>query len=176
MTDEHELPTTVDALIARIERSRQEFDAALAGLTDEQLAASITERGWSAADHMAHIAVWMEGITSALDGASRWTAMGTDGPPGPEGFDELNERLRTPHAAKAPAEVRDWLDAAHARMLVKLRGTTIEALSRPYNYYQPHEARDDADKPFLRWVVDNTYEHYDEHRNWIVAALRAQTT
>jgi hypothetical protein len=61
-------------------------------------------------------------------------------------------------------------------MLVKLRGMTIEALNRPYSYYQPHEARDDADKPFLRWVVGDTYEHYDEHCGWIVAALGAQAT
>jgi hypothetical protein len=169
MSDEMELPGTLDELTARIERSRAAFDAALAGLTDAQLAAPLTERGWSAADHMAHIAVWMEGILAALDGINRWQAMG-GGPPRPDEFDALNEELRAPHAAKSPAEVRAWLDATHGRMLAKLRSLTIEALMRPYRHYQPDDARDNADEPFLQWVVGDTYEHYDEHRGWIAAA------
>lgn len=173
MSDETELPGTVDALVTRIEHSKAAFDAALAGLTEAQLAAPLTERDWSAADHMAHIAVWMEGILAAFDGVSRWRAMG-GGPPGPEGFDGLNEQLRTPHAAKSPAEVRAWLDTTHQHMLAKLRGMTIEELRRPYGHYQPDEVRDDAGEPFLNWVVGDTYGHYDEHRDWIVAALRGK--
>jgi uncharacterized damage-inducible protein DinB len=171
MSDAHELPATVDELTTRMERSRAAFYAALDGLSPEQLAAPLTERGWSAADHMAHIAVWMEGILAGLGGKSRWTAMGADGPPGAGGFDELNERLRAPHAAKSPAEVRAWLDATHERMLARLRGMTIEELRRPYGHYQPDEPRDDAGEPFLHWVVGDTYGHYDEHRGWLVEAL-----
>lgn len=170
MTDEIELPETIDDLLTRIERSKMVFDAALAELTDAQLAAPLTERDWSVADHMAHIAVWMEGILAALDGGDRWAAMG-GGPPGAEGFDGLNEQLRTPHAAKSPAEVRAWLDATHQRMLTKLRGMTIEELRHPYGHYQPHEVRDDAGEPFVNWVVSDTYGHYDEHLGWITAAL-----
>lgn len=167
-----ELPGTIDDLVTRAEDSRAAFYAELDGLTEEQLAAPLTERDWSAADHMAHIAVWMEGILAALDGTSRWAAMGADGPPGQAGFDELNERLRAPHAAKSPAEVRAWLDATHARMLARLRAMTIEELRRPYSHYQQGEARDDAGEPFLNWIVGDTYSHYDEHRGWIAAALR----
>jgi uncharacterized damage-inducible protein DinB len=170
MSDETALPETIDELLTRIEHSKTAFDSALAGLTDTQLAAPLTERDWSVADHMAHIAVWMEGILAALDGASRWAAMG-GGPPGPDGFDALNEQLRAPHAAKSPAEVRAWLDATHERMLAKLRGMSIEDLRRPYGHYQPHEVRADAGEPFLNWVVGDTYGHYDEHRGWITAAL-----
>lgn len=171
MSEEMELPRTIDELLARIEHSKAAFDSALAALTDAQLAAPLTEREWSVADHMAHIAVWMEGILVALDGGDRWAAMG-GGPPGPEGFDALNEQLRAPHAAKSPAEVRAWLDATHGRMLAKLRGMPIEELRRPYGHYQPHENRDDAGEPFLNWVVGDTYGHYDEHLGWITAALR----
>jgi uncharacterized damage-inducible protein DinB len=172
MSDESEMPTTIDDLVARAEQSRASFFAALDGLSDEQLAAPITAGGWSAADHMAHIAVWMEGILAALDGVSRWTAMGADGPPGEAGFDVLNEQLRAPHAAKSPAEVRVWLDATHTRMLARLHAMTTEELRRPYGHYQPGEARDDAGEPFINWVAGDTYSHYDEHRGWIVAALR----
>jgi uncharacterized damage-inducible protein DinB len=171
MSEEEELPTTIDDLVSRVERGRAVFYAALDGLSDERLAAPLTERGWSVADHMAHIAVWMDGILVALDGESRWAAMGAGGPPGQGGFDELNERLRAPHAAKSPAEVRVWLDATHERMVARLRGMTMEELLRPYRHYQPGEARDDAGEAFLSWVVGDTYGHYDEHRGWIVEAL-----
>jgi hypothetical protein len=121
---------------------------------------------------MAHIAVWMGGILAALDGISRWEAMG-GGPPGRAGFDELNEQLRAPHTAKSPAEVRAWLDETHGRMVGRLRGMSIEDLRRPYGHYQPGETRDD-DAPFLNWIVGDTFSHYDEHRGWIAAALREQ--
>lgn len=170
MSDEQELPATTEELLARMESSRAAFYAALDGLTDAELAAPITERGWSVADHMSHIAVWMHGILEALDGANRWEAMGADGPPGAD-FDTLNERLRAPHAARSPAEARAWLEATHARAVARLGGMTIDELRRPYSYYQPGEARDNADAPFLNWITGDTYAHYDEHRGWIVAAL-----
>ena len=175
MSDAQELPPTVDDLTTRMERSRAAFYAVLDGLSPERLAAPLTERGWSAADHVAHIAVWMGGILAALDGKSRWTAMGADGPPGDAGLDELNERLRAPHATKSPAAVRAWLDATHERMLARLHGMTIEELRRPYGHYQPGELRDDAGEPFLHWVVGDTYGHYDEHRGWLGEALRERS-
>jgi hypothetical protein len=171
MSDEHELPATVDELVARMEQGRAAFYAALDGLTPEQLAAPLTERDWSIADHMAHIAVWMDGILGALDGRSRWAIMGADGPPAAGDFDALNERLRAPHAARSPAEVRAWLDATHAAMVTKLRGMSIEELRLPYRHYQPSEARANADEPFLGWIAGDTYAHYEEHQAWIVAAL-----
>jgi uncharacterized damage-inducible protein DinB len=171
MSDEQELPATTAELLKRMEQSRAAFYAALDGLSDEQLAAPLTERGWSVADHMTHLAIWMDGIRNALDGTNRWAAMGADGPPSPGGFDELNERLRAPHAPKSPAEARAWLETTHERMAARIAGLTLEELRRPYRHYQPAEQRADSDEPFLAWIAGDTYEHYDEHRAWIVAAL-----
>ncbi len=172
MSTDHALPATIDDLVSRMDQSRAAFAAVIDGLSAAQLAAPLTAGGWSATDHMAHIAVWMEGIRAALDGTSRWAAMGADGPPGQAGFDALNERLRASHAAKAPAEVRAWLDATHARTLARLRSMTIAELQLPYRHYQPGEVRDDAEEPILNWVVGDTFAHYDEHGGWIAAALR----
>jgi uncharacterized damage-inducible protein DinB len=172
MSTDQALPATIDDLVSQMEQSRAAFAAVIDGLSTAQLAAPLTAGGWSAADHMAHIAAWMEGILAALDGTSRWTVMGTDGPPGQAGFDTLNERLRVLHAAKTPAEVQAWLDATHVRTLARLRGMTIAELRRPYRHYQPGEARDDAEEPFLNWVVGDTVAHYDEHSGWIGEALR----
>lgn len=171
MSDDQEQPRSIDDLIDRIQRSRAAFDEALAGLGDAELAAPLTAGGWSVADHVTHIAVWMDGVLQALGGRDRWAAMGADGPPGPDGFDALNERLRAPHAAKSPAEARAHLDDVHARMLARLRAMSIDELTRPYSHYQPDEGRPDADDPMLNWVVADTYGHYDEHRVWIVEAL-----
>lgn len=171
MSEHEEEPGTIDELLERMEAARAAFYASLAGLSEEQLAAPLTERGWSVADHMAHIAVWIDGIAQALDGKKRWAAMGADGPPEQGGFDELNERLRELHRGKSPAQARAWLDEVHDRMLAKLRSLSMEDLRRPYSHYQPDEVRADADQPFLGWVAGNTFGHYDEHRGWITAAL-----
>lgn len=171
MSEQDGLPASVDELLERMERGRAELYASLDGLGDEGLRAPITAGGWSATDHLAHIAVWMEGIIAALDGRSRWEAMGA-GPPGEGDFDALNERLRAPHAAKSPAEVRAWLDATHERLAARLRGMTIDELRRPYSHYQPGEERGDSGEPFLSWIVGDTYGHYDEHRGWVEAGLR----
>lgn len=172
MSEQDELPTSVEGLLGRMEAGRAGFYARLEGLSAEQLAAPITAGGWSVADHMAHIAVWMDGVREGLDGTDRWRAMGADGPPGAAGFDALNERLRAPHAAKSPADARAMLDGAHERMAARLRTLSIEALRRPYSHYQPGEARDDAGEPYLNWIAGDTYGHYDEHGAWIEAALR----
>lgn len=174
MSEQEEQPTTVEELLERMERARAAFYASLEGLSDAELAMPLTERGWSAADHMAHLAVWMGGILAAFDGVSRWAAMGVEGPPGAGGFDELNERLRAPHAGKPPAEARRLLDETHERMAARLRTMTMEELRRPYSHYQPGEARPDAGEPFLNWVAGDTFAHYDEHRGWLEAALRAR--
>ena len=172
MSEQDELPTSVEELLGRMEAARAAFYGCLEGLGEERLAAPITGGGWSAADHMAHIAVWMDGVREGLDGTDRWRAMGAEGPPGADGFDALNDRLRAPHAGKSPAEARALLDGAHERMAARLRGLTIEELRRPYRHYQPGEQRDDADAPYLNWIIGDTYGHYDEHRGWIEAALR----
>lgn len=171
MSVDDKLPKSVDELIQRMEQSRAAFEAAIADLSDAELAAPLTAPDWSVADHMVHIAVWMEGVLEALDGTNRWTAMGAEGPPGPEGFDALNERLRAPHAAKTPAEARTLLADVHRRTLAKLRTTAIDELMRPYSHFQPDEQRPDSGDPFLNWFVGDTYSHYDEHRDWIVEAL-----
>jgi uncharacterized damage-inducible protein DinB len=173
MSDQNEQPTTIDELTARIERGRAAFYAALDGLSDAELAAPLTDRGWSVADHMAHIAVWMEGIVGALDGRDRWAVMGA-GPPVGGDYDALNEELRARRGALVPADARAWLDATHAQLLAKLGGMTIEELRRPYRHYQPGEERPNADAPFLGWIIGDSYEHYDEHRGWITAALQAR--
>lgn len=172
MSEQDELPATVDELLERMERGRAALYASLDGLDEARLSAPITAGGWSAADHLAHIAVWMEGILAALDRQSRWVAMGADGPPGEAGFDALNERLRAPHAGKSPAAVRAWLDATHERLAARLRGMSIDELRRPYSYFQPGERRADGEQPFLNWIVGDTYSHYDEHRGWVEQGLR----
>lgn len=176
MSDEEiPLPTTVDELLERMETARAAFYASVAGLSEAELAAPLTERGWSVADHMAHIAVWMDGITKLLGRENRWAAMGASGPPAPGGdFDELNEQLRAPHRDKSPAEARAWLDAVHERMAATLRSLTIADLQRPYSYYQPDEQRADGDAAVLNWLAGDTYSHYDEHRGWIAAALNEE--
>lgn len=174
MSDQDELPQSIEALLAEMERGRSELYRSITRLSDAEQAAPLTERDWSVADHLVHIAVWMDGIGSALEGKNRWLAMGADGPPGPDDFDAINERLRAPYQGLAPAEARAMLDGAHERMVARLRGLSLDDLMRPYGHYQPGEERDDNDRPFIHWVIGDTYSHYDEHKGWIEEALRDQ--
>ncbi|NJN19247.1 MAG: ClbS/DfsB family four-helix bundle protein [Oscillochloris sp.] len=114
---ELQVPGGLDRLLARMEAGRTLLYAGLRDLNDAQWREPITAADWSICDHLAHVAVWMEGVEAMLNGRSRWDAMG-GGPPDPgAGFDALNEQLRAPHRAGSTAEIRAWLDTVHERMV-----------------------------------------------------------
>jgi hypothetical protein len=62
--------------------------------------------------------------------------------------------------------------ASHDEVLAKLAGLADEDLRQPYSAFDPSPGPY-SDHPIIGWVDGNTYEHDDEHRLWMEAALNA---
>src|SRR3990170_2004746 len=90
------------------------FTALVEAVPDERWRLAGATPGWSIADHARHRAAWMEGGTGAF-------AAHAPGRPRPgcrrEGFDAWNAGAVERWRAVGPAESRDRLAAARARMI-----------------------------------------------------------
>lgn len=163
MTD---IPTSKPELMARIHTSWDKFQAYLSTLSEEQLTGPTDAAGWTAKDHIMHLAVWEDGIAALLDKQPRDAQMGIDTQLWLTGdYDHINDTIQKRFADKPLDEVLQTFKTVHARVVAKLESMTEEELLRPYSDYQPGA---DRDAPVIGWVVGNTFEHYEEHHPWIV--------
>jgi hypothetical protein len=136
----------------------------LSELTDEQLERPIEAvNGWSGRDLMAHLVAWQ---LVALDvakelavGERSATKQRADADWEARGGDVVNDEIQRDWAARPLSEVR----AEFERVSGELRG---------YLTVVP-EARWIKDSDHQRFFVDETLDHYDEHRRDLDAILAA---
>ena len=137
---------------------------ALAALTDEQLERPVEAvSGWSGRDLLAHLVAWQ---LVALD-VARELAVGersaakarADADWEARGGDVVNDEIQRDWAARPMSELR----AEFGRVSGELRG---------YLTVVP-EARWIKDADHQRFFVDETLDHYDEHRKDLDAILAA---
>src|SRR5262245_13913627 len=130
MTDRSRPQSVVD-LLDRVDASWQEIDTAVACLHPEQLLAPLAG-GWSAKDHLAHLAAWRRSLLALLEGRSRPEAIGLE----PEqaarlGTDGINAALFERHQHRLLDEVLADLRDVHTRVRSALSTLTDEDLQRP---------------------------------------------
>ena len=165
-------PQTVAGLIDRIERSWAELDQAVATLSDSQMAAAGPD-GWAIKDHLMHLASWEKGLAALLGGRDGRAAMGVPyGGDGmaviePNDFDELNERLYALHRNCTPKEARALLRQGHEEVRVALRRLADDDIRAPLGRFYPGNTGDSRDQPLIWWIADCTFEHVDQHLQWI---------
>jgi uncharacterized protein (TIGR03083 family) len=170
MDDENNL--TKAELLARIVAGWETFQAYVKTLTEQQLITPTDAAGWTAKDHIAHLVVWEDSINALLNKQSRPGQMGID-PDTWAGrdFDKINAIIQRRERDKPLAEVMQWFEAVHTRLMAKLQTLAEEDLHRPYNYYQPDST---VDRPAVGWIVGDTYAHYAEHQPWIDAIVKGK--
>lgn len=153
-----------EALLRRIHESRGKLEAAVGRLSDAQMAEPGPD-GWSAKDHLAHVAIWEESLLALLEGRDREAAMGLAPTPAWD-LDAANAAIYERHRGLSLSAVRGLFQETHARVLAALANLTDADLLRPYSHYQPNEPPYNP-KPVVGWIDGNTWAHYDEHAKWI---------
>jgi hypothetical protein len=156
-------------LLARIQQGWDELHIYLNTLTPEQLITPTDAAGWTAKDHVIHLAVWEESIIPMLEGKRRDEAMGIDKEMWKRhNFDEINAVIQQRHKAMELPDVMQTFNDYHQRVLEKIQTMTDEDLGRPYNHFQPKSTQD---APIIAWITGNTFEHYSDHATWIAAIV-----
>ncbi|NJN99771.1 MAG: ClbS/DfsB family four-helix bundle protein [Anaerolineales bacterium] len=171
MTDET-TPQTKAELLARIAEGRTALEQALGRLSEAQLTTPAAS-GWAIKDHLAHLSAWEAGIAALLQHQPRWAAMGLDEAAITQyEMDDWNEILYQQNRERSLAEVRHYFAESHRQLVAAVESLSEEDLFKPYAYFEVGEAGKDDTRPIIGRIIGNTYEHYEEHQEWIEAALR----
>lgn len=155
-------------LLRRIEKGWNDFQAYLGTLSDVQLTEPADAAGWTAKDHLIHLAIWEEGVIALLEGQSQRAGMAIDQATWQRGEDAINAAIQKRYHDLPLDEVRQTLRQTHERLLAQINSLVDDDLLRPYRHYQPDS---DREQPVVAWIVGNTFEHYAEHRPWIAAIV-----
>ncbi len=158
-------------LLEKIADSYEALQRTLIPLEEATLAHADTPDGWALKDHLFHLAAWEQGIAWLLGRRSRYEGMGIT----PEEWraltmDEINDLVYRRNRDRSPAEALAAFRDAHAATLDALAALSDADLQRPYSDFDA-AAGQPADRPIVSWVIGNTFEHYDEHRQYIQALL-----
>lgn len=161
------VPRKVD-LLRRIGESRAKLEREVDRLDDARLTA-LGPDDWSVKDHLAHVAIWEEFLIAVLEGRDRDAALGIDrsaGDSDPFDVDRVNLAILRRNRDRLLADVLEMFQETHAGVLAALEKLTDADLLRPYSHFRPStEARET--RPIVNWIDGNTWEHYDEHAEWI---------
>jgi uncharacterized protein (TIGR03083 family) len=155
-------------LLSRIGESWDELQDTIARLSHDQLTGPSDAGGWTAKDHIAHLAAWENSMVSLLQGEPRHEGLGVSEQTYLEGSeDEINDDIFQRVRDLSLAEVKNTLDEVHREMLSLLDTLSDEDLQKPYSHYLPDEPGKDDGSPIIDRVSGNTHEHFDTHRAYI---------
>ena len=134
MTEQQSM--TVTELLRKIEASWSTFNAYIDTLTEAQLTQPTDAAGWTAKDHLIHIASWEDTLNALLDKSPQWEHMGVDKALFFSG-DEINAVIQKRYQNMPLAEVRQKHQEIHKNLMSKLSKLSDEDLYRPVRDYQP---------------------------------------
>jgi uncharacterized protein (TIGR03083 family) len=162
-------PFSKAELLRRIESGWNDFNPYLDSLTPAQLTQPTDAAGWTAKDHVIHLAVWEGGMVALLNQQPRQEAMGVDEETWrTHDDDKINAVIQQKHKDMPLDEVLKTFRDTHQRLVAKIQSLSDEDLERPYSYYQSHSKRE---TPVWHFIVGNTYMHYQAHKPWIAAIV-----
>jgi hypothetical protein len=159
---ETKLPKSHDELMADIEREWNLLLAVVDRLSPEQMTTP-DEGGWSPKDNLAHLGEWMNVLMGYhIDKRPAHEVLGVS-PEVTEGWDMevINPVLFERNLERSTAEVLTDLRGVYNELVTKLGALSFEDLMKP------RHADDPEKRPLLLWVLGDTTEHFEEHRETI---------
>lgn len=134
---------------------------------DEQKMTALDEGGWSPKDNLAHLSEWMNSLMGYhIDKRPAEEVMRLT-PEQTEGWDMevINPVLFERNKDRSIEDVLNELKQTYEKLLAKLDSMSFEDLLKP------RHANDPEKRPLLMWVLGDTSEHFEEHRQTIEKML-----
>lgn len=164
------MPKGMAELISAIEREWKLLIELVGDLTDEQMSAP-DAGGWSPKDNLAHLAEWMNILMGyhmdklpahEVIGVSEEVVKGWD-------MEVINPVLFERNKDRPRGEVMEMLKQAYVQLTAKLNSMSFDDLMKP------RHADDPQKRPLLLWVLGDTTEHFQEHRETIEREINKQS-
>lgn len=164
--------TDVWAVLDQIEGPWQALWETVDAFSDEELTGPTDAGGWRAQDHLAHLGAWERGVIFMLNGHPFHAGLGVEADVWTNGdIDAVNAVIYELNRDRMLDDVRTGLRATHTELLTTIGSLDPDQLDAPI---PPDDAADPANPPALRdKIAGNTWEHYPEHAEWIVALVNA---
>lgn len=146
---------TASTILTRFETTWAALEKTIRSLSERELTAIRDPAGWSAKDHLSHLAAWDQALLAKLDGRPRHEVLGIDETlDRSEDYDAMNAAIFTATRDRSLAEA---LDAVRATQAATRRHLSGLATGRGD---EPSAAGFLADAPGYA-------DHYDQHHGWI---------
>jgi len=159
---------TRENLLRELELSWSELKSYITSLTEEQLTRPTDAAGWTAKDHIIHIAVWESATLAMLEGKSKRETMDITPEIWEQDDDPINAVIQQRYKDMPLAEVLQTLQAHHDALLSKLNSMTEADFKLPHRHYQPTSTQE---RPIIDFVMWDTVNHYRDHLPWIAAIV-----
>jgi uncharacterized protein (TIGR03083 family) len=159
---------TRETLMREMDASWSELQRYIASLTEAQLTQPTDAAGWTAKDHIIHLALWEEAGLALLEGKSKRETLDIPQEIWDRDDDPVNAVLQERNRDMPLEQVMQTLREVHERMLKKLETMSDEDFQQPYSHYQPQSSEQ---RPIIRSVMADTINHYREHMPWIAAIV-----
>lgn len=154
-------------LLARIATGWDALSSFVGSLSETQLTAGTDAAGWTAKDHIAHLAAWESATTALLTRRSQWEVLGI-APGTTKTLDNVNAVIQQRTKDQPLDQVLIALHSEHAALVAAIEALDDTDLQLPFNDFEPGSAKETAIGESLPGY---TYEHYDEHIPWIAAII-----
>lgn len=167
MATEEWIPENKNELMSAIRREWKSLMDVVDKLTQVNKMTTPDEGGWSPKDNLAHLSEWMNSLMGYhMDKRPAHEVMRLS-EEATKGWDMevINPILFERNKDRSTEEVLDELKRVYETLVAKLDATPFEDLMRP------RHADDPEKRPLLLWVLGDTTEHFEEHRETIEKML-----
>ena len=146
---------TAATALVRLDHAWATLDKTVQGLSERELMEIRDPAGWSAKDHLMHVATWEQALLAKLDGRPRHQALGLDASTeGSEDYDALNAEIFAATRARSLRDVLETLRGTHATTRAHIAALAAGGAVPP------------SAAAFLS-DVPSYADHYEQHEGWI---------
>lgn len=167
VTEPESLPQDKAHLMEKIRLAWAALEQTIRLLSEAELTTPGLNDGWSVKDHLAHLSAWEQRLLAAIqerpahEGLQIDEAMYLSGD-----TDSINALIFARNVDRSLLEVMDEFRRSQRELWHALERLSDADLRRPYIPDDPSDSR-----WLIHGIIGNTYEHYQEHEEWIGALI-----